>query len=451
MAAKPGDRVKVVTAEESIEGVLMPESGSADEGQPDRGSARPDEKDFVVLKLDTGYNLGIDKKRVREIQVVKEYKAKTATPAAEKPKSGLPTIAILHTGGTIASKVDYETGGVVAHFSPEELLGMFPELKEIANIKSRLVRQMFSEDMRFAHYNLLAHEVEKEIKAGVDGVIITHGTDTMHYTAAALSFMLNNLGVPVILVGAQRSSDRGSTDAALNLLSAAFFIVASKDFAEVALCMHEGIDDDWCVILPGTKSRKMHSSRRDAFQAINVAPWARVNIREKKVDLLRTGYRKRAKTAPSVRPFKENLKVGLLKAHTNMYTSEFEAYKGFDGLVLECTGLGHLPINEIDEFTKEHAKIAETIKKLTQAGTIIAATTQTIYGRIDMNVYSTGRKMQELGIIGNNTDMTPETAFIKLAWLLSNAPKDKVKGSYGTNLVGEISERLEKIESKKLQ
>lgn len=429
--AKAGDRVKVVTADESIEGVLMPE-----------------EKEFVVLKLDTGYNMGIDKKRVREIHVVKEYREQKAEAPKAEQKKGLPTITILHTGGTIASKVDYETGGVVAHFSPDELLGMFPELKDIANIKSRLVRQMFSEDMRFAHYNLLAHEVEKDIKAGVDGIIITHGTDTLHYTSAALSFMLNNLGVPVILVGAQRSSDRGSTDAALNLLSAAFFIVASKDFAEVALCMHESTDDDWCAILPGTKSRKMHSSRRDSFQAINVAPWARVNIREKKVDLLRTGYRKRAKTTPSVRPFKDNLKIGLLKVHTNMYASEFEAYKGFDGLILEGTGLGHLPINEIDEFTKEHAKIAETIKKLTQAGTIVAATTQTIYGGIDMNVYSTGRKMQELGIIGNGTDMTPETAFIKLAWLLSNAPKDKVKELYSTNLVGEISERLEKIEPK---
>lgn len=432
--AKAGDRVKVVTADESIEGVLMPE-----------------EKEFVVLKLDTGYNMGIDKKRVREIHVVKEYREQKAEAPKAEQKKGLPTITILHTGGTIASKVDYETGGVVAHFSPDELLGMFPELKDIANIKSRLVRQMFSEDMRFGHYNLLAHEVEKEVKAGVDGIIITHGTDTMHYTAAALSFMLNNLGVPVILVGAQRSSDRGSTDAALNLLSAAFFIVASKDFAEVALCMHESTDDDWCAILPGTKSRKMHSSRRDAFQAINVAPWARVNIREKKVDLLRTGYRKRAKTTPSVRPFKDNLKIGLLKVHTNMYASEFEAYKGFDGLILEGTGLGHLPINEIDEFTKEHAKIAETIKKLTQAGTIVAATTQTIYGGIDMNVYSTGRKMQELGIIGNNTDMTPETAFVKLAWLLSNAPEDRVNELYCTNLVGEISERLEKIESKKLR
>ncbi len=429
--AKPGDRVIVVTQDEKIEGVLMPE-----------------EQDFIVLKLDTGYNMGIAKNRVREIQAVKEHKEKPAAATKAESKKGLPTIAILHTGGTIASKVDYETGGVVAKFEPNELLALFPELKDIANIRSRLVRQMFSEDMRFAHYNILAQEIAKEIQQGVDGIIVTHGTDTLHYTSAALSFMLNNLGVPVILVGAQRSSDRGSTDAALNLVSAAFFITASKDFAEVAVCMHESTNDDWCVILPGTKSRKMHSSRRDAFQAINVTPWARVNIKEKKSDLLRTGYRKRAKTSVMVRPFKEDLKLGLLKAHTNMYVSEFEAYKGFAGLIVEGTGLGHVPLNKIDEFTEEHATIANAIKNLVRGGTVVAATTQTISGGIDMNVYSTGRKMQELGIIGNLTDMTPETAFIKLAWLLSNAPKDKIKELYATNLVGEIS-RLEKIEPKK--
>ena len=430
--AKPGDRVVVATADEKIEGVLM-----------------PDDKDVVVLKLDTAYNMGIDKKRVKEIQVLKEHKSAAVTAAKTEQKKGLPTIAILHTGGTIASKVDYSTGGVFANFTPDEILAMFPELKDIANIKSRLVSNMFSEDIRFGHYNILAKEVEKEIKDGADGIIVTHGTDTLHYTSAALSFMLNNLGVPVLVVGAQRSSDRGSSDAALNLLSAAHFIAHSKDFAEVAVCMHESTNDDWCTILPGTKSRKMHSSRRDAFQAINVMPWARVNVKEKKIDLLRSGYRKRAKTTVTVRPFKETLKVGLLKVHTNMYAAEYEAYTGFDGLVIEGTGLGHAPINEIDKLTSEHTKIANAIAQLTKSGTAVAMTTQTIYGAVDMNVYSTGRKQTELGIIGNYTDMTAETAFIKLAWLLSNAPKEQIKDLYETNLVGEISARLEKTEPKK--
>lgn len=425
--AKQGDRVKVVTRDDAFEGILMPE-----------------EPEFVVLKLDSGYNIGIDKKRVREIQTISAHKPKKPELPKEKPRKGLPAIAVLHTGGTIASKVDYETGGVIARFTPEELLQQFPELKNIANITSRLVSNMFSEDMRFAHYNILAREIEKEIKNGADGIIVTHGTDTLHYTAAALSFALQDLPVPVILVGAQRSSDRGSSDAALNLVSAAFFITASKDFAEVAICMHEDKNDEWCVILPGTKSRKMHSSARNAFTAVNVTPWARVNVRQKKTDLLRTGYNKRSKKIVKARGFKENVKIGLLKTHTNMYASEFAAYQGFDGLVIEGFGIGgHVPVNEIDAVTKEHAKIASAIRKLVDSGTIVAAASQTIFGGINMNVYSTGRKMQELGILGNYADMTPETAFIKLAWLLSNYSKKEVAELYGKNLVGEISARLE--------
>ncbi len=432
MTAKAGDKVKIITAKDEFEGILM-----------------PDEKEFVVLKLSSGYNIGIDKKRVQETKFVSSHKEPKGDVHAAETKKELPTIAILHTGGTIASKVDYETGGVTAKFTPEEILGMFPELKDIANIRSRLVGNWSSEDLRFTQYNLLAHEVVKEIEQGVDGIIITHGTDTLHYTSAALSFMLNNLGVPVLLVGSQRSSDRGSTDSAVNLLSAAFFITHSKDFAEVAICMHEDSSDDWCSILPGTKTRKMHSARRNAFQAINVTPWARVNVNEKKVDLLRTGYRKRAKTKASVREFKSDIKVGILKTHTNMYASQFESYTGFDGLIIEGTGLGHAPILTNSGSSGENEKIAATLKKLIEKGTIVAMATQTIHGRINMDVYSPGRTLQELGIIGNSMDMTPETAFIKLAWLLSNSPKDKVVELYHTNLVGEISERLENIKTKK--
>ena len=189
--AKPGDRVKV-KADKEYEGVLMPN----------------EETDSVVIKLDNGYNVGIDKKKVKKIEVVENYKEKKMKKEKTTHKKGLPTISILHTGGTIASKVDYEKGGVVSRFEPEELMDMFPELNEIANIRSRLIAQMFSEDMRFAHYSSMAKSIAEEIKKGVDGVILTHGTDTMGYSAAALAFMLENLPIPIILVGAQRSSDR---------------------------------------------------------------------------------------------------------------------------------------------------------------------------------------------------------------------------------------------------
>ena len=425
---KSGDHVKIVTRDDSYEGVLMPE-----------------EEGFYVVKLENGYNIGVDKKRVKNLVLLGEKQlAKSSESKKLEQKKDLPKISILHTGGTIASKVDYETGGVISRFTPEELIDMFPEIKNIAQLSSRLVRNMWSEDIRLVHYNILAKEVEKEIKSGATGVIITHGTDTLHCTSAALSFALQNLPVPVIVVGSQRSSDRPSSDAAMNLICAATFI-ANTDLAEVVICMHENTDDNTCVVLQGTKCRKMHSSRRDAFKPINSLPFAKISFESRKIAFLRTDYKKKSSSKIKLMLFDEKLKIGLLKTHINMFASEFDAYKDFDGLILEGTGIaGNPPINEIDEFTKEHTKISKSIKKLVDKGVIVAAATQTIYGSINMNVYTTGRKMQELGIIGNYHDMHPETAFIKLAWLLSNFKKKEIPQLFSKNLVGEISERLEK-------
>jgi glutamyl-tRNA(Gln) amidotransferase subunit D len=428
---KPGDEVEVETADEKITGTLMP--------TPEL------QKGLVIIKLDNGYNVGIDKKKIKKINLIKKVKAMAAPTTKEKPvtKKNLPKITILHTGGTIASKVDYRTGAVVARFSPKEILDMFPELKEIANIDSRPVRSMFSEDMRFAHYNLLAREVEKEARKGADGIIITHGTDTMHYTSAALAFILENLGIPVMLVGAQRSSDRGSSDAGLNLLSAAYFI-ANSDFGEVAICMHENVSDISCLILPATKTRKMHTSRRDAFKAINTTPWARVNFEEKNISFIQKKYNRKDKNKKIfLKLMKEKLNVGMIVAHPNMFAKEFKSYVGFDGLVIEGTGLGHAPINKVDNFTAEHKKILAEIKKLSKK-TIVVMSPQTIYGRLQMNVYSTARYLQEAGVLGNLSDMTPETAFVKLAWLLSNYRKNEVKELITQNLRGEISACSEK-------
>ncbi len=431
--AKPkyGDKVLIKTDKEEFKGVLMP--------TPELSG------DITILKLNSGYNIGIDNKRIHKTELVEEYKEEKEKEKAEKiiQKKNLPNISILHTGGTIASKVDYKTGGVIARFTPEELLSMFPELKDIANIKSRLMRNMWSEDMRFAHYNLMAREIEKEIKEGVDGIIITHGTDTMHYSSAALAFILENLPVPVLLVGAQRSSDRGSSDAAVNLIAAAKFI-ANSDFSEVAICMHEDENDDKCNILPATKTRKMHTSRRDTFRPVNTRPWATIDYRTGQINFFKEDYAKKdTKRELKVRPIREDLKIGILKSHPNLFADEILNYKDFDGLVLEGTGLGHIPISEIDEFTKEHTRIKKAIEDVAKK-IIIAMSPQTIYGRVDMNVYAPGRELQEIGVIGNLSDMTPETTFIKLAWLLSNYNKDKVKELMTDNIRGEISKRTEK-------
>ncbi len=415
------DRVLITTTKGKQEGTLMPS---------------PDEE-TVVLKLDNGYNVGFEKKTIKQIKTLQKISpGESPKISITSPKKGLKNVAVLHTGGTLASKVSYQTGGVVAKFTPEELIAMFPELPEIVNVTPRLVRNMFSEDINFHHYNLLAEEVAKEIKNNIDGIIITHGTDTLHYTAAALAFSLEHLSIPVLVVGAQRSSDRGSSDAGLNLLSAAHFI-AKSNFTGVAICMHETTDDLTGIILPATKTRKMHTSRRDAFKAINSQPWARVS-RSGEVTII-SKFHDVPKAPLAIKLFNPDLKIGFLKSHPNLQKEELLAYKSFDGLVLEGTGFGHFPINSIDEFTKDNTTILKAIESLAKKCPVVMSS-QCLSGKIDLDVYETGRKLQTAGVLGNGSDMTPETTFIKLAWLLSNHPTE-VKELITKNLRGELSER----------
>src|SRR3989338_1334923 len=272
-----GDRVLVYTKEKSVEGIVLPSST----------------KETLVLKLDSGYNIGISRKKIKTTTLMEKVKKKEEIDGKRIAHSvKKKTITILHTGGTIASKVDYSTGAVVGKYTPEEIVNMFPDLENMANIKSRLMRNMSSDDMRFCDYNDIAKEIAKEVKEGVDGIIITQGTDTICSTSAALSFILEDLPVPVLLVGAQRSSDRGSSDAGMNLVCAVQFMLES-DFAEVAVCMHKDLSDSLCVILPGLKCRKMHSSRRDAFQAVNAQAYAEVDYLHKKVHLVDSSFLKR--------------------------------------------------------------------------------------------------------------------------------------------------------------
>lgn len=424
--AKPGDIVRIVCSDEVLIGTFMP-------SEDDR---------IYVLKLDNGYNVGIDKKRVESLEVTVAYSiAEQKIPTEHIHKKCLPTISILHTGGTIASKVDYRTGGVIARFSPEELLEMFPEIGKIANLRSRLLSNMWSEDMRFAHYKIMARAIEEEIKAGCDGVIITHGTDSLHYTSAALAFILKDLPVPVLIVGAQRSSDRGSSDAGPNLISAAKFIV-SADFAGVAVCMHEKSDDTRCAILPPAKTRKDHSSRRDAFQPINCRPIAHIETDSGKVNFMDKDCHKKDKSRVLKVHDRMEEKVAILKIHPNMFPDQFSFYKdaGYKGIILEGMGLGHGPTGNPNPETKIHEKNRAAIVDLIKKGCVVAMTSQTINGRVNLHVYSKGIELAEMGVAPCQ-DMTPETAFIKLAWLLGNYDSKEVKVLMSKNLVGEISSR----------
>ena len=399
---------------EKLEGILMPTKSKA----------------YVFIKLANGYNIGIEKKRIKEIKKLREVKIKK--PKLEKPKKNpkLKNILILHTGGTIASRVSYTTGGVIATFTPEDLLDMFPELKKIANIDSKLLFNIFSENMNFKYYQIIGKEIFKQAKK-YDGIIVTHGTDTICYTAAALSFMLENLPIPVLLVGAQRSSDRPSSDAGMNLICAAKFI-ANTDFKGVAICMHETSSDEACLIMPPCKTKKLHTTRRDAFKVVNALPYARVFYKEDKIEKLSDwpAYQGEFKLLDKF----EN-KVAILKCHPNMNAEIIKNFKGYKGLVLEGTGLGHMPIESGNE------KNFKALKELINSGCVVVMTSQCVFGRIHMHVYSTGIKLNEVGVISGE-DMLTETAYIKLAWLLGNFNLAEAKNLIRKNLRGEISERI---------
>jgi len=422
---KQGELVEISTSSSTFNGVFIKE-----------------EKDFLVVKLSNGYNIGVSKRNIKEQKSLAKPKEKKEDVKKEKPNPKLPIISILHTGGTIASKVDYETGAVYSSFKPEELLGMFPELIKIARFDSELIANMWSDDLRFQHFEVLAKAIEKEVKKGVDGIIIGMGTDNLAVASAALAFVVEHTPIPIIIVGAQRSSDRGSSDAAVNLICAAEFITKT-DFAGVAICMHDSPEDKQCAILPACKTRKLHSSRRDAFKPVNDTVIARVDYEKRKIEFVKDDYTKKDRNRKLVLKPKMDDKVGFLKIHIHMFPEQFEFYKGYNGLIIEGTGLGHTPGQVPNEICKIYQKIYPAIKGIIDSGCVVVMTTQCLFGRVNMNVYSKGAELRELGVIPGQ-DMLPETAFVKLAWLLANYKKEEVKELIAKNLRGEISERSEK-------
>lgn len=416
------DLLEIATNSKKISGLLIQEL----------------EKEGLVLKLPSGYNMFIKKDDIKDIKLIRKSKKAKQTGAVKISHSkNLPTISILHTGGTVAAKVDYRTGAVSANFSPSELLSMFPELKKIANIQSNLVFQMFSEDLEPEHWSILAKAIESEIKKGVKGIIITHGTDTMSYTSAALSFMIQDPPIPIILTGAQRSSDRASSDSALNLICSAQFI-AKTNFKGIAICMHATEEDDACFIHQGTKAKKMHTSRRDSFRSINVLPIAKVHPNGD-ITFLRSDYNKEGKL--KVNTNFEN-RVAIVKMRPGFNPKELNIYDNYKGLIIEGTGLGHAPINSIDKYTKHHKELLAKLAKLSKKMPIVI-TSQSPYGRTNLNVYSTGRDLQSAGVI-SGLDMLTETAYTKLGWLLGSIKDvEKVKKEMQNNYVGEIAEVIE--------
>ena len=392
------------------------------------GTLMPSQTDRIVLKLKNGYNIGIKKESasLKLLDKKEEKISHTETGRVEKnKKEKLPNISILSTGGTIASKIDYRTGAVTSQFSADDVLSAIPELEEIANYNCRMIYSILSENMRPSYWVELARAVYEEIKNGADGVIITHGTDTMMYTAAALSFMIET-PVPIVLVGSQRSADRPSSDNAMNAICAAK--VATSDIAEVCVVMHGSTSDEFCYIHRGTKVRKMHTSRRDAFQSINAHPIGCVEYPSGEIKML-SPFVKRGEKKLAINDKLES-KCALIKYITGASNESllFHSGSGYKGIVIEGTGLGHVSTEWIP-----------LIKTVTDAGIPVVMTSQCINGRVCDRVYDTGRDILKAGAI-ESEDMLSEVALVKLMWVLGQTKDiEKVTAMMHTNIAGELT------------
>ncbi len=419
---KPGDLVAVTLKDGTLlRGLLMP--------RPELYS----EQQVLVIKLENGYNIGIKLERILDIQLTETRVVRTQQAARKLvSEKSAPRVTLISTGGTIASKVDYETGAVTPALTTEEILEWIPELEEIAVISARELMSIFSEDMEPHHWGQITESVYREMLSGVSGVVVAHGTDTMTYTASALAFAIQDKPVPVVFVGSQRSSDRPSTDAVFNLISA--FLVASKaPFAESVITMHATPSDPYTLVHRGVKARKMHTSRRDAFQSINDKPIALVDplTREIRVIGRILEYRDSSKTPVLRNKFDD--RVALVKAYPGVQEEiiDFLVDKGFHGIVIEGTGLGHIA-----------NRVINSIKRAVESGTPVVMTSQCLFGRVNMNVYSTGRRLLEAGVIPGG-DMLPEVAYVKLSWILGSITRDvsEVKEWITKNIAGELNER----------
>ncbi|MEK6923592.1 MAG: Glu-tRNA(Gln) amidotransferase subunit GatD [Nanoarchaeota archaeon] len=421
-AYSAGDKVQVKSKGETYTGIVSQESNSKN----------------LLLRLDSGYSLGVKLGKGTNVKVLGKTQQKINSNIEVKQNSDLPKIAVISTGGTIASKVDYKTGAVSPISKPEELLALVPELTNIVNItKVSQPFTVFSEDMSSKEWQRLAKEVANELNKGNLGVIVTHGTDTLHYTAAVLSFMLRNLSKPVAVVGGQRSSDRGSFDGALNLICGAHF--AKSDMAEVAVIMHGTTEDNFCLINKGTKVKKLHSSRRDAFRPINEIPLGRM-WKDGTLEVLNKKYNKRSdKKVIADTKFEE--KVALVKFYPGADPDILKYFvnKNYKGIIVEATGLGQVATNPEEKNKSWLPAIKEAIKKKV----FIGFTSQTIYGRVDPYVYSSARKLHEAGVVFLE-DMLSETALVKLGWVLGHTKNyDEVKKFMLLNIAGEINSKLE--------
>lgn len=409
--------VDIDAAHGAFQGLVLPRSETADERH-------------IVLKMSSGYNVGIAADTVKSIAIRGRREAHYHIPEKQFPCSpAKPNVTLIGTGGTIASRLDYRTGAVIPAFSPGELYGSVPELADFCNLRTEKLFAVFSENMGPVQYIALAKRIGEEIAAGVDGIVIGHGTDTMHHTAAVLSFMVQNPPVPIVMVGSQRSSDRPSSDAAVNLINAVK-AAAEGDIAEVMVCMFGPTSDQYGLLHRGTRVRKMHSSYRSTFRTIGDIPLAMID--PQRIVPFREDYRRRRKDRNVTVNTAFEERVAILYYYPNMLPDMVDALveHGYRGIVIAGTGLGHV-----------NRPLYPALRRAAERGVHVFMTVQTLWGFVQMYVYETGREIMELGVVPAS-NMLPETAYMKLCWTLGQTnDRDEVRRIMLTPVNDEITLR----------
>ena len=417
--AKIGSIIRLTSKSgEVFEGILIPRSEYSD-------------PTHLVLKMKNGYNIGISLDRTQKLEVIGEgEKPHFTKPSPPASHAGLPKVSIISTGGTIASRVDYRTGAVQPALTAADLASVVPELSSIAEIDTHILFSEYSESIGPTHWKGMAEEVAKKIANGAEGVVISHGTDTLHYTAAALSFGLEGIPVPVLLVGAQRSSDRPSSDAASNL-TGAVALAARADMATIGVAMHRDLSDHIIVAHRGTRVRKCHTSRRDAFKSINSDHLASYNLKTGQIELANEAA-KRDRSRKLVLKPRFDQHAYLIKFYPGMNPGIIDSAvsTGARGIVLEGTGLGHVS-----------GHLFDSVKRALKQEVPVFMASQTIWGRVDMKVYNTGRDLLNLGVAPLE-DMIAETAIVKLMWVAAQTKSaGKIREMMLQPIAGETTSR----------
>lgn len=415
-----GDTVSIEFKGKEYKGVLIENPGK--------------NADIIEIKLENGYNIGIKYNETLKFAAgaMPQRTIKSEGKTEEKDYDA----AILMFGGTISSKVEYKTGAVFPSMTAGDFEDSFPEAGRICRVGFKNVLSILSEDINAEHWKIMGEKAYMEIKDG-KCVVITHGTDTMGYSAAALSFMIQNPAKPIVLTGAQRSSDRGSSDSTENLLNSLYYAKHGK--GGVFVCMHAETNDGFGSVHLGTKVRKMHTSRRDAFKSINAFPAAKVDWSKKKIEYSDDEFWNRKEGEMHYSP-KFNDNVALIWVHPNIKPLFISKLSEYDGVVFAATGLGHVPSNPLND--KMAKPIIDEIRGLANSGVMVAVAPQTLYGRINLDVYTAGRMLKDAGVMGHLCDWLPETAFVKLCWVLGQTKDEKkVREMMNTNYAGELSDR----------